>query len=75
MNIKKIRYLDYKYAKDLELYLKKKLEKLVKNIEYLEIRESKSLKHPKKITKKMTLRVFIAVYVDDIRLIDNYKFN
>ena len=45
------------------------------NIEYIEIRESNSLKHPKNIIKGKTLRVFIAVYVDDVRLIDNYKLN
>ena len=76
LNIKKIRYLDYKYTKDLELYLKKELKKSgLNNIEYIEIRESNSLKHPKSIIKGKTLRVFIAVYVDDVRLIDNYKLN
>ena len=76
LNIKKIRYLDYRHTKDLELYLKKALKKSgINNIEYIEIRESKSLKQPKNILKKRTLRVFIAVYVDDVRLIDNYKLN
>ena len=76
LNIKKIRYLDYKYIKDLELYLKKEFKKSgLNNIEYLEIRESKSLVHPKKIIKGRALRVFIAVYVDNVRLIDNYKLN
>ena len=76
LNIKKIRYLDYKYTKDLELYLKKELKKSgLNNIEYIEIRDSNSLKHPKSIIKGKTLRVFIAVYVDDVRLIDNYKLN
>ena len=76
LNIKKIRYLEYKYAKDLELYLKKKLKKSgLNDIEYLEIRDSRNLVHPKKIIKGRTLRVFIAVYVNGIRLIDNYKLN
>ena len=76
LNIKKIRYLDYRHTKDLELYLKKALKKSgLNNIEYIEIRESKSLKKPKNILKKRTLRVFIAVYVADVRLIDNYKLN
>ena len=76
LNIKKIRYLDYKYVKDLELYLKKELRKSgLNNIEYLEIRDSRNLVHPKKIIKGRTLRVFIAVYVNGIRLIDNYKLN
>ena len=52
LNIKKIRYLDYKHTKDLELYLKKELKKRgLNNIEYIEIRDSNSLKHPKKIIK------------------------
>ena len=76
LNIKKIRYLDYKCTKDLELYLKKELKKSGLNkIEYIEIRDSKSLIQPKKIIKRQTLRVFIAVYVDDVRLIDNFKLN
>ena len=76
LNIKKIRYLDYKYVKDLELYLKKELRKSgLNNIEYLEIRDSRNLVHPKKIIKGRTLRVFIAVYVNGVRLIDNYKLN
>ena len=76
LNIKKIRYLNYKYTKDMELYLKKELKKSgLNNIEYIEIRESNSLKRTKSIIKGKTLRVFVAVYVDDVRLIDNYKLN
>ena len=76
LNIKKIRYLDYKCTRDLELYLKKELKKSgLHNIEYIEIRDSKSLKHCKNIIKEQKLRVFIAVYVDDVRLIDNFKLN
>ena len=76
LNIKKIRYLNYKYTKDMELYLKKELKKSgLNNIEYIEIRESNSLKRTKSIIKGKTLRVFVAVYVDDVRLIDSYKLN
>ena len=76
LNIKKIRYLNYKYTKDIELYLKKELKKSgLNNIEYIEIRESKSLKRSKSIIKGKTLRVFVAVYIDNVRLIDNYKLN
>ena len=76
LNIKRIRYLNYKYTKDIELYLKKELKKSgLNNIEYIEIRESKSLKYSKGIIKGKTLRVFVAVYVDNVRLIDNYKLN
>ena len=76
LNIKKIRYLNYKYTKAIELYLKKELKKSgLNNIEYIEIRESNSLKRSKSIIRGKTLRVFVAVYVDDVRLIDNYKLN
>ena len=76
LNIKKIRYLDYKYTKDLELYLKKELKKSGLNkIEYIEIRHAKSLSLPKNIIRGIALRVFIAVYVNDVRLIDNFKLN
>jgi pantoate--beta-alanine ligase len=76
LNVKKIKYLDYKHTKDLELYLKKQLKKSgLTNIEYIEIRDSKSLKHPKNIIRKRALRVFIAIYIGNVRLIDNYKLN
>ena len=76
LNIRKIRNLDYTYTKDLELFLKKELQKSgLNNIEYVEIRYSNSLKQPKNIIKGKSLRVFVAVYVDDVRLIDNYKLN
>ena len=76
LNIKKIRYLNYKYTKAIELYLKKELKKSgLNNIEYIEIRESNSLKRSKSVIKGKNLRVFVAVYVDGVRLIDNYKLN
>ena len=76
INIKKIKYLDFKYTKDLELYLKKEFKKSgLDNIEYVEVRDSNSLKHPISIINKRSLIVFIAVYVDGIRLIDNYKLS
>ena len=76
LNIKKIRNLDYKYTKDLELYLKKEFKKSgLHSIEYIEIRESNSLKHPKIIIRGKTLRIFIAVHVEGVRLIDNCKLN
>ena len=76
LNIRKIRNLDYTYTRDLELFLKKELQKSgLNNIEYVEIRYSNSLKQPKNIIKGKSLRVFVAVYVDDVRLIDNYKLN
>ena len=76
LNFKKIRYLDYEHTKDLELYLKKELKKSgLNDIEYIEVRDSKSLKYTKSIAKGKPLRVFIAVYINDVRLIDNYKLN
>ena len=76
LNIKKIRNLDYKYTKDLEVYLKKEFKKSgLNNIEYIEIRESNSLKHPKSIIKGKIMRIFIAVHVEGVRLIDNCKLN
>ncbi len=76
LNIKKLRYLDFKYIKDLELYLKKELKKSgLNDIEYVEIRDSSNLEYPKSIIKGKTLRVFIAVYIENVRLIDNYKLN
>ena len=74
LNIKKIKYLEYNNTKDLELYLKKELKNSgVRKIEYLEIRDSKTLKKSKSIEKRKKLRVFIAAYVGNVRLIDNYK--
>lgn len=74
--LKKIRYLDYKYVKDLEHDLKKELKKSgLKNIEYLEVRESISLKRPSMLQKRKGLRVFVAIYLGNVRLIDNYKLN
>ena len=76
LNFKKIRYLDYKYTKDLELYLKKELKNSgLNNLEYLEIRDTNELNHPKNIRDRKKLRVFVAVYVGDVRLIDNFKLS
>ena len=76
LNFKKIRYLDYKYTKDLELYLKKELKNSgLNNLEYLEIRDINKLNHPKNIRDRKKLRVFVAVYVGDVRLIDNFKLS
>ncbi len=76
LNFKKIRYLNYKHIKDIELYLKKELKNSgLNNLEYLEVRDSNSLNKPKHIRNGKKLRVFIAVYVGGVRLIDNYKLN
>jgi len=76
LNLKKIRYSDFKLSKDLELHLKKKLKKSgLNDLEYLEIRDSKSLTQPKNIRDGRRLRIFVAVYLDNVRLIDNFKLN
>ena len=76
LNFKKIRHLNYKYIKDLEFYLKKELKNGgLNNLEYLEVRESNSLSQTKNIRNGKKLRVFIAVNVGGVRLIDNYKLN
>ena len=73
-NFQKIRCSDHKYTKDLELYLKKEFKKSgLNNIEYLEVRASKSLEKSNDIKNPNKFRVFIAVYVGGVRLIDNYK--
>ena len=54
--------------------LKKEFKKSgLNNIEYLEVRESKSLEKSNDIKNPKKFRVFIAVYVGGVRLIDNYK--
>ena len=75
-NLKNIRHLDYKYAEDLELFLKKQLMNSgFTNIEYLEVREENTLKRPTILKKQKGLRIFVAVYLRNVRLIDNYNFN
>ncbi|PWK20382.1 pantoate--beta-alanine ligase [Xanthomarina spongicola] len=44
-------------------------------LEYFIISDAKTLKPVKRKTKKKTYRAFIAVYADDIRLIDNIALN
>ena len=43
------------------------------NIEYLEIREENQLTEVKKLSKKIRARVFIAVKIGKVRLIDNIR--
>ena len=74
VHFRKIRHLHYKLTRDLESYLQKELKKNGFNdIEYLEVRESATLEHPVTIKDKKSLRVFIAVNLSGVRLIDNYK--
>jgi pantoate--beta-alanine ligase len=53
--------------------VRKKLEKVgIKNIDYIDIRNNDNLKN---ITNndKSNARLFIAIYIDEVRLIDNIK--
>ena len=64
----------FKYSKELVNYLKKELSAVgLKNIEYLEIRQMSNLKEPIKLNLKSEIRIFIALQIGGIRLIDNYK--
>ena len=66
----------YKNSKSLILYLKKQLiNNGIVDIEYIEIRQSKSLEKAIHLNKVQGLRVFIAAYLKGVRLIDNYKIN
>jgi pantothenate synthetase len=54
-------------------FVRKNLEKVgIKNIDYIDIRNNDNLKN---ITNndKSNARLFIAIYIDEIRLIDNIK--
>ena len=53
--------------------LKKEIKKIgIKKIDYIEIRENKNLKTTK---VKKNARLFIAFYIDDIRIIDNFELS
>lgn len=64
-----------KNPSEIEKILQEKREKLLKigfeKIDYLEIRDEKNLKLITSFDNKNPARIFIAVYVDEIRLIDN----
>ena len=54
-------------------FVRKNLEKVgIKNIDYIDIRNNDNLKN---ITNndKSNARLFIAIYIDEVRLIDNIK--
>ena len=65
-----------KSAKDVEDWVEKQFAKneLLK-LEYFTIAETKTLKTFKRKSKNKSYRAFIAVYADDIRLIDNIALN
>lgn len=72
--LKKLKHLDYKYAKNLERNLIKYFIKSgLKNIEYLEVREEASMKKINTINNRKKLRIFIAVNFRNVRLIDNLE--
>ncbi|OUV78789.1 MAG: pantoate--beta-alanine ligase [Rickettsiales bacterium TMED131] len=62
------------YSKEIITRIKKELKKNgVENIEYLEVREANNLETPIKINYKRDTRVFIAIKLGKVRLIDNFK--
>ena len=66
-NLSKLRKkIDSKYLKDIEM----KLNKIsIDNIDYIEIRDEKELLLT---SKNNNARLFIAYYIDNIRIIDNF---
>ena len=72
-SLKKVEEYKTKDVKHIINKLKTSLKKLgITNIEYLEIRESINLKTPRYIDEKKETRVFVAVNINQVRLIDNY---
>ena len=73
--LKEIKTVVLNKKTDLENVLDTKKKELLKlgfsKIDYLEIRQENDLKLVKKFNKKIPSRIFIAVYLDEIRLIDN----
>ena len=73
-NLKKVNLYNGKASTHLKSFLKKEMEKDgIINIEYLEIRSESELKKLKEFKTKDT-RVFIAVNIGKVRLIDNFKW-
>ncbi len=63
------------YRNDLSLFnythLKKDLKKFnITKIDYIELYNTKTLKKPK--SRKETFNLFVAYFIDDVRLIDNF---
>ena len=55
---------------NLDLLKKEILQKNINKIDYLEIRNENNLELTKNYSEA---RLFIALYIDDIRIIDNFK--
>jgi pantoate--beta-alanine ligase len=66
-----------KSPNQIEKILQKKREELLnkgfKKIDYLEIREEKNLNLVTNLDNQKPSRIFIAVYLDEVRLIDNMR--
>ena len=61
-----------KFDKQYQSKLKNYLEVSgINNIEYIEIRESKDFRAPKFISSEKETRIFIAININKVRLIDN----
>jgi pantoate--beta-alanine ligase len=65
--------------KNIEKILQEKKSELLKigfeKIDYLEIRDEKTLQLTSNYDDKKSLRIFVAVYLNGVRLIDNLKIN
>ena len=73
-NLKKVNLYNGKASIRLKNFLKKEREKDgIVNIEYLEVRSESELKKLKEFKTKDT-RVFIAVKLGNVRLIDNFRW-
>ena len=73
-NIKKVECYKHEKVKQIKSKIKKFLNLYgIKNIEYLEILETKTFKTPQYIDSSKETRIFIAVKLGSVRLIDNYK--
>ena len=73
-NLIKVNLCKEKSITYIKRFLKKELiNDGIRNIEYLEIREENQLTEVKKLSKKIRARVFIAVKIGKVRLIDNIR--
>ena len=73
-NLKKVNLYNGKDVTHLKNFLKKEMKKDgIINIEYLEVRSESELKKLKEYKNKDT-RVFIAVNIGKVRLIDNFRW-
>ena len=74
-NLKKSIKIKNKPVQQVISFIKQELKKEgIKQVEYLEIREDKNLVEAKRMNQN-NLRMFIAVKIGNVRLIDNIKIS